>query len=67
MEVTYSSSDEINAFGNSTELNADRKKSQNEMKQDSFLELINEGLEDNVWVRDLNNKNDGYPILKWQE
>ena len=41
-------------------LEDDIVKSENEMKSDNFVELLNSG--NNVWKRD-NSKNNGYPIL----
>ena len=38
-------------------------KSENEMKSDSFVALLNVG--SSVWKRD-NSKNNGYPILSWE-
>ena len=34
------------------------------MKQDSFVELLNNG--ENNWKKDINYINNGYPILNWQ-
>ena len=39
------------------------QKSENEMKSDNFVELLNSG--NNVWKRD-NSKNNGYPIFIWE-
>jgi len=39
-------------------------KTEEEMKQDSFVELLNNG--ENNWKKDVNNINKGYPILNWQ-
>ena len=33
------------------------------MKTNEFLKYLND---DNVWIRDTTNINNGYPILKWQ-
>ena len=37
-----------------------------EMKQDSFVDLLNSGNEEVGWKKDTSNINNGYPILKWQ-
>lgn len=44
-------------------LEDDIVKSENEMKSDNFVELLNSG--NNVWKRD-NSKNNGYPIFIWE-
>ena len=36
-----------------------------EMKQDSFVELLNNGNEEEIWKKDV-GINNGYPILMWQ-
>ena len=36
-----------------------------EMKQDSFVELLNNGNEEEIWKKDV-GINNGYPILAWQ-
>ena len=41
------------------------QKTEEEMKQDSFVELLNNG--ENNWKKDTNNINNGYPILNWQK
>ena len=40
-----------------------------EMKEDTFLTTLNHNLEGvtDIWVKDTNNINNGYPILKWQQ
>ena len=35
------------------------------MKQDSFVELLNNGNEEEIWKKDA-GINNGYPILMWQ-
>ena len=40
------------------------QKKEEEMKQDSFVELLNNG--ESNWKKDINNINNGYPILNWQ-
>ena len=40
------------------------QKTEEEMKSDSFIELLNNG--ENNWKKDTNNINNGYPILNWQ-
>lgn len=39
-------------------------KTEEQMKQDSFVELLNNGA--NNWKKDINYINNGYPILNWQ-
>ena len=39
-------------------------KTEEQMKQDSFVELLNNG--ENNWKKDINYINNGYPILNWQ-
>lgn len=41
-------------------------KTEEQMKQDSFVELLNNGNEEITWKKDASNVNDGYPILLWQ-
>ena len=40
-----------------------------EMKEDTFISTLNQNLEGvtDIWVKDTNNINNGYPILKWQQ
>ena len=40
------------------------QKTEEEMKQDSFVELLNNG--ESNWKKDTNNINNGYPILYWE-
>ena len=40
------------------------QKTEEEMKQDSFVELLNNG--ESNWKKDVNNINNGYPILSWE-
>ena len=40
------------------------EKTEEEMKQDSFVELLNNG--ESNWKKDVNNINNGYPILSWE-
>ncbi len=49
-----------------TGTNAGTIKTEDEMKQASFSELLNSGNDDVVWKYD-ENKNNGYPILNWQK
>lgn len=41
-------------------------KTEAEMKDDSFITLLDTDNEQSVWTKDSNNINNGYPILKWQ-
>lgn len=45
---------------------ASATKTTDEMKQTAFIELLNNGSDEDVWVQDVNNINQGFPILKWQ-
>ena len=40
-------------------------KTEDEMKQESFIELLNQN--EVIWKNDVSNINNGYPILNWQE
>ena len=42
------------------------QKTEEEIKQDSFVDLLNSGNEEIVWKKDISNVNDGYPIFIWQ-
>lgn len=41
-------------------------KTSSEMKQNTFVELLNQGLSDKVWISDETGINNGYPILGFQ-
>lgn len=41
-------------------------KTANEMKETTFVELLNQPLEEKVWLFDTNGINNGYPILSFQ-
>ena len=64
----YQKIDETLGIGiNYTEIiieDTDMQKTKEEMKQDSFVELLNNG--ESNWKKDVNNINKGYPILNWQ-
>ena len=64
----YQKIDETLGVGiNNTEIvieDADMQKTEEEMKQDSFVELLNNG--ESNWKKDTNNINNGYPILYWE-
>ena len=40
------------------------EKTEEEMRQDSFVELLNNG--ESNWKKDINNINNGYPILSFE-
>ena len=40
-------------------------KTEEEIKEDSFIDLLNSGNDEVIWKHDV-NKNNGYPILSWQ-
>ena len=42
-------------------------KTSEEMKSSAFVDLLNQGLETPVWIQDINNINNGYPILGFQQ
>ena len=42
------------------------QKTEEQMKQDSFVDLLNSGNEEVVWKKDTSNLNNGYPILNWE-
>lgn len=64
----YQKIDETLGIGiNNTEIvieDTNMQKKEEEMKQDSFVELLNNG--ESNWKKDINNINNGYPILNWQ-
>ena len=64
----YQKIDETLGIGiNNTEIvikDTDMQKTEEQMKQDSFVELLNNG--ENNWKKDINYINNGYPILNWQ-
>ena len=39
-------------------------KTEKEMKESNFINLLNKT--NNSWKKDMNNLNNGYPILNWQ-
>ena len=42
------------------------EKTEEYMKGEEFVDKLNNGQEGNPWKQDINNINDGYPILSWQ-
>lgn len=42
------------------------EKTEQEMKEKAFVDLLNNGNEEQIWKEDVDNKNNGYPILNWQ-
>ncbi len=35
-----------------------------QMQEDAFVTKLNEGNDETVWLKDKDNKNEGYPVLK---
>ncbi len=42
-------------------------KTEEYMKGEGFVAELNDGQEGSPWKQDINNINDGFPILSWQE
>lgn len=42
------------------------EKTSEELKEEDFLSVINTGNEENIFIKDERNINNGYPILSWQ-
>lgn len=61
VSIIYASDSET-----SGETSTEGMKTEEEMKQNNFIELLNAGNTENVWVKDENNMNNGYPILSSQ-
>lgn len=61
-----STNDTTYGLGNTSSNTGAEPKTADEMKQSSFIELLNTGNDEAVWVQDTNNINNGYPILAWQ-
>ena len=38
-----------------------------EMKSEDFVDLLNENAGENIWKKDIENVNDGYPIFVNEE
>lgn len=53
------------AVDNSVVVGSSTKKESLEMKAESFVNLLNSNNEDTIWIKDINNRNNGYPILNW--
>ena len=53
----------ITGIGASTDLE-NMAKTEKEMKESNFINLLNKT--NNSWKKDMNNLNNGYPILNWQ-
>ena len=45
------------------ETSTEGMKTETEMKQDSFVDLLNQNNEEVIWKKDEEDKNSGYPIL----
>ena len=52
--------------GNGSEDELLMQKTEEQMKEDSFVDLLNSGNEEVVWKKDTSNINNGYPILEWE-
>ena len=64
----YLGTTEDKAFGsNSATVLECLPKSEEELKDENIINLLNTDLETSVWVADTENKNEGYPILYWQK
>ena len=50
---------------NVTAFSEETAKTKDEMQSNEFLELLN--IDEEIWVKDANNINFGYPILYWQK
>lgn len=59
-----SNENEITGIGNETDLE-NMPKTEQEMKSNEFINLLNQN-STNMWKKDTNNINNGYPILNWQ-
>ena len=62
--VYYKSGAGITGFGNMADLTG-MAKTETEMKSKEFLQLLNKNTP-NAYKEDVNNINNGYPILSWQ-
>ena len=69
---TYLINTAVNVAKNNTETSIDKLSclgiESYEMKEDSFLNNLNQNLEGttDIWIKDIKNINEGYPILSWQ-
>ena len=52
--------------GNGSEDESLMQKTEEQMKEDSFVDLLNSGNEEVVWKKDTSNINNGYPVLEWE-
>ena len=59
-------SSDIGYTNDDSTISREGMKTTEEMKIQSFVDLMNTGLTENVWKMDIGNKNNGYPILNWQ-
>lgn len=64
--IYYQKINEIVGIGeNSVEVESEILRTEEEMKSESFVNLLNQDNAD-AWKQDTENKNNGYPILSWQ-
>ena len=55
----------ITSYGN-TGINC-KAMTEEEMKNDDFVDLLNENAGENIWKKDIENVNEGYPIFMKKE
>ena len=55
------SAEKITAYGN-TGTNC-KSMAEEEMKNEDFINLLKENANENIWKKDIENVNDGYPIF----
>ena len=60
----YIKTNEITGIGNDSDIQ-DMSRTEEFMKTTEFVDLLNRGIS-GAWKEDINNINNGYPILNWQ-
>ena len=67
MKYSFSLTGMANVLGPGTIDSTCGFKTENELKSDEIIQLLNQENDKVIWKKDQNNINKGYPILYWQE
>ena len=58
------SSNNIIGSGPNDNITNSKSMTEEEMKSDDFIDLLNENTNEDIWKKDIENINNGYPIFK---
>ena len=58
------STNNVTGTGNTNNIINCKSMTEEEMKSDDFIDLLNENANEDIWKKDIENINNGYPIFK---